>query len=62
MPDMPIITMKIVTEMLAAQNVAANEFWAYPDADWQLSFQAEWLESHGFPSCVFAENGCIYGR
>ena len=39
---------KISAEMSAEMDVAAKAFWAYPDADWQASFEAEWLEGHGY--------------
>lgn len=31
----------------AAMDVAAAEFWAYPDEEWQLGFLGDWAEAHG---------------
>ena len=32
-----------VAELKEAQDTAAAAFWAYPQADWQISFQRAWL-------------------
>ena len=34
-------------EMLAAQDKAAREFWAYPGQEWQEEFQASYMRDHG---------------
>ena len=35
-------------KMSAEMDASAKAFWAYPDADWQAAFEADWLESHGY--------------
>lgn len=50
----------VIAAMLAAQDAAAREFWAYPDAEWQMAFQAQWLVSHGLPATV-AHGGLTWG-
>lgn len=40
---------EIVAEKMAAEmDASAKTFWAYPDANWQAVFEADWLESHGY--------------
>lgn len=41
------ITTELAAEMAAAMDAAASEFWAYPDEEWQLAFEAEWLNERG---------------
>ena len=39
-------------KMSADMDAAAKAFWAYPDAEWQAAFEAEWLDSHGYPEAA----------
>lgn len=59
--SVPEVAPHVVADMLEAQDVAAAGFWAYPSAEWQNGFQANWLEAHGWARTVRCE-GCTYGE
>lgn len=43
-----------MTRMLAHQDMAAEEFYGYPDEDWQVEFQADWLQAElGVPAATY---------
>lgn len=46
------VGLEVIEAMLEAQDAAAREFWAYPDSEWQMAFQSQWLISHGLPATV----------
>jgi hypothetical protein len=50
-----------IQSMRIAQEFATVEFWAYPDREWQVRFQADWLVQHGFPPSV-KFRGLTYGE
>jgi hypothetical protein len=49
-----------IDRMLADQDFAAREFWAYPPQEWQADFQEQWLLERGFSGTVVVE-GVTYG-
>lgn len=42
-----VVTSAIYPEAFAAMDEAANEFWAYPDSEWQDAFLLQWAQAHG---------------
>ena len=51
MKNVITLTNRQVDAMLAAQDVAASRFWAYPDDNWQMNFQADYLMlNYGTPT------------
>ena len=48
--------------MLAAQDAAAMEYWAYPDAQWQLWFQSEHLLRHYNVPHAKTPDGLVWGE
>lgn len=38
----------VAAAMAADMDAAAAEFWAYPDQEWQLRFEAQWLRERGY--------------
>jgi hypothetical protein len=56
------ITAAQLAAMRLAQDQAAAQFWAYPDAEWQAAFQAEWLMANLGVSCARDEEGRTWGR
>lgn len=55
------ITSEQVAAMTAAQDSAAQEFWAYPSAEWQFGFQEQWLlEAFGEPRAQ-GPDGLVWG-
>ena len=58
-----IISESVYAAMRAAQDKAAASFWKYPDADWQLEFQRQWLQAAGIAPSGLAKtvDGMIVG-
>ena len=58
-----IISESVHAAMRAAQDKAASVFWKYPDADWQIQFQRQWLQAAGIAPSGSAKtvDGMIVG-
>jgi hypothetical protein len=51
-----------ILALLAAQDRAARNFWAYPGEAWQITFQAAWLEEHEGVACGVTSDGIFWGE
>jgi hypothetical protein len=51
-----------ILRLVAAQDQAAKTFWAYPNAAWQIAFQADWLEKHEGVTCGTTSDGLFWGK
>ncbi len=56
------LTEEQVAAMKAAQDAAAAAFWAYPSAEWQMGFQADWLQSQLGVSTATGPDGLVWGE
>lgn len=56
------LTRTEIAELRAAQDEAAQLYWAYPDAQWQEDFQQHWLwETKGVLAAT-CPNGFYWGK
>lgn len=58
---MKTITQEQLSQMKAAQDAAASDFWAYPGDEWQVAFQEAWLRHHVGASAAKDEAGIVWG-
>jgi len=58
---MKTITNDQLAAMMAEQDAAAKTYWAYPDQDWQISFQASWLLGEIGADQAIDDKGLLYG-
>ena len=56
------ITMQQKNEMVAAQDSAAEGFWAYPDSEWQWEFQSQWLWENLRIRKAVSPDGLVWGE
>jgi hypothetical protein len=56
------ISAQAVQNMKDEQDRAAAGFYAYPDADWQVGFQASWLMARFGVSMAQGPDGLIWGE
>ena len=43
------VSEEVMQQMYAAMDLAAKEFWDYPDAQWQANFSKHWLYMNNPP-------------
>ena len=56
------LTNEQVHALKAAQDKAASQFWAYPDEEWQVGFQSQWLNKEIGSTIATDENGLVWGE
>lgn len=50
-----------VAAMKAAMDKAMADFWLGRDAQWQMDFQADWLEEHMGTRSAIGPDGLVWG-
>lgn len=58
---MNTITNNQLAAMKADMDAAAKSFFAYPSEDWQVAFQADWLQNQIGTPRAQSEDGLVWG-
>ena len=56
------LTNEQVKNLTADQDKAASGFWSYPDMEWQIEFQRQWLNKQFGETIATDKDGLMWGE